>query len=47
MWDTLFTIYGGETNILRDKFESFRENFDKMRMEEGETIAQYCDRVKA
>ena len=46
MWDTLKTIYCGDTNVLRAKYESLRGNFDQMRMIEGETIAQYFGQVK-
>ena len=46
MWDTLATIYGGDTNVLRAKVESLRGKFDEMRMEEGENISQYASRVK-
>ena len=40
------TIYGGEDNVLRAKLESLRGKFDDMRMMEGESIVQYCTRVK-
>ena len=46
MWDALYTIYGGDKNILRAKSESLRGNFDDMRMQEGENIAQYFSRKK-
>ena len=39
MWDSLHTIYGGDTNVLRDKSGSLRGKFDDMRMEEGENVA--------
>ena len=39
MWDTLATIYGGDTNVLRAKVESLRGKFDDMKMQEDETIA--------
>ena len=31
MWDSLYTIYGGDTNILRAKSKSLRGNFDDMK----------------
>ena len=46
IWDALASIYRGDTNVLRAKTKSFRGNFDEMRMEEGENIAQYVARVK-
>ena len=46
MWDSLHTIYGGDTNILRAKSESLRSKFDDMRMQEGENITQYLSRIK-
>ena len=46
MWNDLRTIYGGDTDFLRAKFESLRGKFDDMRMQEGENIAQYCSRIK-
>ena len=46
MWDTLHTIYGGDKNVLRAKYESLRGKFDDMRMQEGENISQYCSRIK-
>ena len=46
MWDALYTIYGGDKNILIAKAKSLRGKFDDMRMEEGENIAKYCSRVK-
>ena len=46
MWDALTTIYGGDINVLRAKDESLKGNFDDMRMEEGENIAQYVTRTK-
>ena len=46
MWDALHTIYGGDTNFLRAKSESLRGKFDEMRMQEDETITQYCGRIK-
>ena len=39
MWDALNTIYGGDKNVQRAKYESLRGKFDDMKMEEGETIA--------
>ena len=46
MLDALTTIYEGDANVLRAKAESLRGNFDDMRMEEGENIAQYVARIK-
>ena len=46
MWDALKTIYGGEKNVQRAKSKSLRGKFDEMKMEEGETIAQYVARIK-
>ena len=46
MWDALPTIYGGDKNVLRAKFESLRDKFDDMRMQEGENVAQYYSRIK-
>ena len=36
MWDKLDTIYGGDTNVNRDKAESLRGKFDDMRMLDNE-----------
>ena len=46
MWDKLATIYGGDINVNRAKFQSLRGKFDDMRMLESENISQYCTRVK-
>ena len=46
MWKALLNIYGGDENFQRAKRESLRGNFDEMRMEEGENIAQYASRIK-
>ena len=46
MWDALQKIYEGDNNVLRAKAESLRGKFDEMRMQEGETIVQYCARIK-
>ena len=46
MWDALKTIYGGDKNVQRAKSKSLRGKFDDMKMEEGETIAQYVARIK-
>ena len=46
MWDALHTIYGGDKNVQRAKSESLKGNFDDMRMEEGENIAQYVASIK-
>ena len=46
MWDKLGTIYGGDKNVNRAKFESLRGKFHDMRMLDSETISQYCVRVK-
>ena len=46
MWDVLKTIYRGDKNVQRAKLESLRGKFDEMRMEEGETVAQYVARIK-
>ena len=46
MWKILQAIYGGDKNVQRAKSESLRGNFDDMRMEEGENIAQYIARIK-
>ena len=46
MWDALKTIYGGDKNVQRAKSKILRGKFDEMRMEEGETIAQYIARIK-
>ena len=40
------TIYGGDKNVQRAKSKSLRSKFDEMKMEEGETIAQYVARIK-
>lgn len=45
IWDTLKTIYEGDTNVIT-KSESLTGKFDEMRILEGETIVQYCARVK-
>ena len=39
-------IYRGDKNVLRTKAKSLRGKFDEMRMQEGETIVQYCARIK-
>ena len=46
MWDALHTIYGGDKNVQRAKYESLRGKFDYLRMEEGENIVQYITRIK-
>ena len=46
MWDALYTIYGGNVNVLRDKSKSLRGKFDDMRMQEGDSVSQYCSRIK-
>ena len=46
MWDALKTIYGGDKNVQRAKSEILRGKFDDMKMEEGETVAQYVARIK-
>ena len=46
MWNSLYTIYGVDKNVQRSKSKSFKGNFDDMRMEEGENIAQYVARIK-
>ena len=46
MWDTLCSSYGGDTNVLRAKYESIRGKFNDMRMQEGESVAQYYSRIK-
>ena len=46
MWDALNTVYGGDKNVQRAKSKSLRGKFDDMKMEEGETIAQYVARIK-
>ena len=46
MWDALKTIYGGEKNVQITKLESIKGKFDEMKMEEGETVAQYVARIK-
>ena len=40
LWDTLQSIYGGDTIFLREKSKSLRGKFDEMIMIEGEIIAQ-------
>ena len=46
MWDDIEKMYGGDKNVLRAKAKSLRGKFDDMRMKEGETIIQYCTRIK-
>ena len=46
MWGALNTICGGDKNVQRAKLESLRGKFDEMRMEKGETVAQYVARIK-
>ena len=46
IWDALKEIYGGGKNVQRAKLESLRGKFDDMKMEEGETVAQYIARIK-
>ena len=46
MWDALKTMYGGDKNVQRAKLESLRGKFDHIKMEEGETFAQYVARIK-
>ena len=46
MWNTLSRIYGGDDNVKRAKREILRGNFDNMKMEEGENVAQYSARMK-
>ena len=46
MWEALSNIYGGDENVQRAKRESLKGKFDKMRMKEGENIAQYASRIK-
>ena len=46
MWDALKTIYRGDKNVQRAKYESLRGKFDDRKMEEGETVTQYVTRIK-
>ena len=39
MWDSLHTIYGGDTNVLRAKAKIPSGKFDDMRMEEGKNVS--------
>lgn len=42
IWEKLQTIYGGDTNFLRENSKILRGKFDEIRMTEGENITQYC-----
>ena len=46
MWESLSNNYGGDKNVQRAKEKSLRGKFDDIRMEEGESIAQYVARIK-
>ena len=46
MWDYLYTIYEGDTNVLRTRSKSLRGKFDDMKMQEGENIAQHFSKIK-
>ena len=42
MWTKLKDIYGGDDNVKRSKEESFKDQFDQMKMREHENIANLC-----
>lgn len=46
VWEKLETIHGGDEHVQRAKEESLRGKFDGMKMQEGENIAQYGQRIK-
>ena len=46
MWDALQMIYVGDKNVLRAKAKILRGKFHEMRIQDGETIVQYCARIK-
>ena len=46
MSDTLATIYGGDTNVLRDKAKSLRGKFDDMKMLENKTIVNTMEELR-
>ena len=45
IWDKLQTIYEGDTKVTRDKLQTFKYQFEILKMKEEENISKYFERI--
>ena len=45
IWDKLQTIYEGDTKVKRAKLQTFKTQFEILKMKEEENISEYFERI--
>ena len=45
IWDKLQTIYEGDTKVKRAKLQTFKTQFESLKMKEEENISEYFERI--
>ena len=45
IWDKLHTIYEGDIKVKRAKLETFKTQFEILKMKEDENISEYFERI--
>ena len=45
IYDKLHTIYEGDTKVKRDKLQTFKTQFQSLKMKEEENISEYFERI--
>ena len=45
IWDKLQTIYEGDIKVKRAKLQTFKTQFESLKMKEEENISEYFERI--
>ena len=45
IWDKLQTIYEGDTKVKRAKLQTYKAQFEGLKMKEGENVSEYFERI--
>ena len=47
LWDKLETLYGGDSKVKKAKLQSFKVQYESLKMREQETISEYFERIES
>ena len=47
LWDKLKTLYAGDSKVKKTKLQSFKIQYDSLKMRDEETISEYFERIES
>ena len=47
LWDKLETLYAGDSKVKKEKLQSFKVQYESLKMRDEETILEYFEKIES